>query len=137
MTRVVTAVSVSVDGYIAGPEDGPGNPLGDGGQRLFEWYADGDTPSRIFPRFRLSAESARVFDDGAAAVGAIIAGRRTYEISSAVPQALAHDLLDQMALHQVPVLLGGGVLDETPATLELRSSTVAPGVTHLTYEVVR
>jgi dihydrofolate reductase len=199
MTRVVAALSVSADGYIAGPNDGPGNGLGDGGQRLFEWYTDGDTPSAFYPGFKLSAASARVFDAGAAAVGAVIAGRRTYEISNAwggrgplpgvplfvlthtapenpprsdppytfvsgiedavaqakraapdgktvalmgsaaVRQALAHGLLDQITLHQVPVLLGGGVrlLDETAADLRLISVTDAPGVTHLTYEVLR
>jgi dihydrofolate reductase len=199
MTRVVTALSVSADGYIAGPNDGPGNGLGDGGQRLFDWYTDGDTPSIFFPGFKLSAASARVFDAGAAAVGAVIAGRRTYEISNAwggrgplpgvplfvlthdapenppasdppytyvsgieraielakqaapdgrtvalmgsaaVRAALAHGLLDEITLHQVPVLLGGGVrlLDETAADLKLTSVTDAPGVTHLTYALVR
>jgi dihydrofolate reductase len=196
MTRVVTALAVSADGYIAGPNDGPGNPLGEGGQQLFRWYTDGDTESRLFPRFKLSRESARVFDEGASQIGAIIAGRRTYEISNAwggtgpmpgvplfvlthaapeqppasdppytfvsgidaaieqakqragekvvalmgsaaVRQALAHGLLDQITLHQVPVLLGGGVrlLDGTAAELELLSVTDAPGVTHLTYSV--
>jgi dihydrofolate reductase len=197
MTRVVTALAISADGYIAGPNDGPGTPLGDGGQRLFRWYTDGDTESRFFPGFKLSAESARVFDEGASQLGSIIAGRRTYEISNAwggtgpmpgvplfvlthtapeeppasnppytfvtgidaaieqaeqragekvvalmgsaaVRQALAHGLLDQITLHQVPVLLGAGVrlLDGTAAELELMSVTEAPGVTHLTYSVV-
>jgi dihydrofolate reductase len=83
MTLVVTALAISADGFIAGPNDGPGNPLGDGGDRLFEWYTDGDTQSRFFPNFHLSAESARVFDEGAARVGAIISGRRTYDIANA------------------------------------------------------
>jgi hypothetical protein len=30
---------VSLDGFIAGPNDGRGNPLGDGGGRLFWWTA--------------------------------------------------------------------------------------------------
>ena len=198
MTRVITALAISADGYIAGPNDGPGNALGDGGGRLFDWYTDGDTQSRFFPGFKLSAPSARVFDEGAASVGAIIAGRRTYEISNAwggkgplpgvplfvlthtppaeppaseppytyvsgieaavtlarrqagernvalmgsapVREALAHGLLDQITLHQVPVLLGGGVrlLDHTAAALRLISVVDAPGVTHLTYELDR
>lgn len=200
MTLVVTALAVSADGFIAGPNDGPGNPLGDGGERLFEWYRDGDTPSRFFPDFKLSAESARVFDEGAARVGAIIAGRRTYEIaggwggrgplpgvplfvlthnppanppesgppytyvtggireavelarrathdeqvvalmgSGPVRQALAAGLLDQITLHVVPVLLGGGVrlLEDTSADLRLDWVVQAPGVTHVTYNVVR
>ncbi len=58
MTMVVTALSTSVDGFIAGADDGPEQPLGIGGQRLFKWYSDGDTPSRYFPSFKLSAASA-------------------------------------------------------------------------------
>ena len=42
MTRVLTALAVSVDGYIAGPNDGPGNPLGDGGGTVT--LATGRTP---------------------------------------------------------------------------------------------
>jgi len=37
MGKVVVDLSMSLDGYIAGPNDGPGNPLGDGGGALFEW----------------------------------------------------------------------------------------------------
>jgi hypothetical protein len=36
-------LSMSLDGFIAGPNDGPGAPLGEGGERLFAWYASGDT----------------------------------------------------------------------------------------------
>jgi dihydrofolate reductase len=34
---------MSLDGFVAGPNDGPGSPLGDGGERLFAWYSGGDT----------------------------------------------------------------------------------------------
>ncbi len=37
MQRVFAQISVSLDGYAAGPDDHPGNPLGDGGERLHEW----------------------------------------------------------------------------------------------------
>jgi hypothetical protein len=36
LADVVVGLSISLDGYIAGPNDGPGNPLGDGGEKLFE-----------------------------------------------------------------------------------------------------
>jgi hypothetical protein len=36
MSKVVVDLSVSLDGFIAGPNDGRDNPLGDGGQKLFE-----------------------------------------------------------------------------------------------------
>jgi len=83
MTQVATALAVSVDGYIAGPDDGPDQPLGRGGQRLFRWYFDGDTPSRYYPEFKLSPRSAKFFDEGVSTVGAVISGRRTYDIANA------------------------------------------------------
>jgi dihydrofolate reductase len=49
---------------------------------LFDWYTDGDTPSRVFGGFKLSEHSARFFDAYAARVGAAVAGRTTYEHSS-------------------------------------------------------
>jgi hypothetical protein len=45
--RVATGLSMSLDGYVAGPHDGPGSPLGDGGERLFAWYSGGDTEYRL------------------------------------------------------------------------------------------
>ena len=81
MSRIATALSVSLDGYIAGPQDGPGQPLGAGGRELFAWYSAGDTPSRYYPEFRMSKQSAAFFDAGAAQVGAVITGRRTYDIA--------------------------------------------------------
>src|SRR4028119_1267383 len=43
MGKVTTGLSMSLDGFVAGPNDGPGSPLGDGGERLFAWYSGGDT----------------------------------------------------------------------------------------------
>ncbi|WP_406103267.1 dihydrofolate reductase family protein [Streptomyces sp. NBC_01003] len=55
--------------------------------------------------------------------------------------ALEADLVDEVILHQVPVLLGGGrsFFHELPKHVRLRQleTIVAPGVTHLRYEVVR
>jgi riboflavin biosynthesis pyrimidine reductase len=64
--------------------------------------------------------------------------------SAAVQQALRAGLLDLLALHVVPILLGGGVrllddLGELPGggELELERVIDAPGVTHLLYRVAR
>ena len=38
MSKSVLYMSMSLDGYIAGPNDQPGNPGGDGFVRLHEWY---------------------------------------------------------------------------------------------------
>ena len=37
MSATVLYMSMSLDGFIAGPNEGPGNGLGDGGHRLHEW----------------------------------------------------------------------------------------------------
>src|SRR5829696_7007740 len=41
MGKVIAAITTSVDGYITGPHDGPGNGLGDGGERLHYWVFGG------------------------------------------------------------------------------------------------
>jgi dihydrofolate reductase len=40
MGNVITDISISVDGFVAGPNDSPENPLGDEGERLHEWVFD-------------------------------------------------------------------------------------------------
>jgi dihydrofolate reductase len=58
-----------------------------------------------------------------------------------ITAALAAGLVDEVILHQVPILLGGGrsFFNELPEHVELRllEAIPAPGVTHLRYEVVR
>jgi len=83
MTQVITGLSTSLDGFIAGAEDSPARPLGIGGDRLFRWFEDGDTPSQFYPAFRMSAASASYFDAFAGRCGAVITGRRTYDIAGA------------------------------------------------------
>lgn len=86
LSKVFSALAVSVDGYISGrdPSDkdgGYGRGLGDAGM-LFDWYFKGDTPSGMFGGFHLSEPSARFFDEVAGRVGAALAGRATYDHSS-------------------------------------------------------
>lgn len=197
MSQVFTALATSVDGYITGPNPSPEAPLGTGGTALFDWYGGGDTPSKQFPDFKLSRASAEVFDATAARVGAVIAGRTTYDHSGGwggggphpnaplfvlshrpapdfardqtfvatgivdaialaadaagdgdvalmgsemVQAALDANLLDEVIVHQVPVLLGDGVplfpASRGSAKLKRVAVIVAPeGVTHLHYEV--
>lgn len=79
MTVVCTGLAVSVDGLITGRDPSPRQPLGDGGMRLFEWYDDGDTESRFYPKVHLPAASAAVFDRQAERNGAIVSGRAPYD----------------------------------------------------------
>jgi hypothetical protein len=39
MTKVNAGITISLDGYICGPNDGPGRCLGDGGERLHYWVS--------------------------------------------------------------------------------------------------
>jgi dihydrofolate reductase len=75
MTAVTTAHSVSVDGLIA---DGDNRS-----DRLHTWLRAGDSPSRLNPSFKMSPISADFFDEGVGRCGAVIAGRRTYDVSAA------------------------------------------------------
>ena len=156
MTKSVLYMSMSLDGYIAGPNDNPGNPGGDDFMRLHEWYGDFSRPS---------GSVGELWDEWNSP-GAILAGRRTVEqvdhwggdnhgvqiivpshrppgpsvanyrlvkyvndgIVSAMSQAksaagerdvlmlgaytaqkaLEADVLDEIQIHQIPVLFGNG-----------------------------
>jgi dihydrofolate reductase len=184
-------MSMSVDGYIAGPNDEPGNPGGDGFDRLHQWFGEGEAvqPSR----------PARELVDEYTATGAVLAGRRTAEqvghyggehhgvpifvvshrppgpevanyplvsyITDGVEVAMARakeaagdkdvlvhgaytaqralevGVLDELQIHQIPVLLGRGVrqFDVLPSRIELDIVRVidTPQATHIRYRVRR
>jgi dihydrofolate reductase len=78
-SRVVLYMSMSLDGFIAGPKDTKGNALGDGGHRLHQWLAqgDGDDPSG----YRPSDQAGQTVFDEMTATGAVITGRRTADFA--------------------------------------------------------
>jgi dihydrofolate reductase len=190
----VLYMSMSLDGYIAGPHDAPGNPGGDGFMRLHEWYGYGPggeagQPSGMGGQFLNEIN----------ATGAVLVGRRTAEqvdhykgdhhgvpifvlshrppgpsvanyslvtyvtdgIASAMARAkaaagdrdvLVHGaytaqraleagVLDELQIHQVPVLLGAGrrLFDLLPSRVELAIVRVidTPEATHIRYRVRR
>ena len=191
MSASVLYMSMSLDGYIAGPNDEPGNPGGDGFDRLHEWgaTADGDRPS---------GPAGELFDE-MEATGAVLVGRRTAEqidhwkgdhhgvpifvpshrppgpsaanyplvtyvtdgIASAMAQAkaaagdrdvmvhgaytaqraLEAGVLDELEIHQIPVLFGHGrrLFDVLPSRVELEIVRVidTPEATHIHYRVRR
>jgi dihydrofolate reductase len=85
MSKVILDITMSLDGFIAGPNDGPERPLGDGGERLFAWYYSGDTdfemPSGTMT-FKVSPASAEVLQE-VHTIGALVTGRRTFDIANA------------------------------------------------------
>jgi dihydrofolate reductase len=182
-------MSMSLDGYIAGPNDDVGNPGGDDFMRLHEWYGDRSQP----------AGPAGAFVAEINATGAVLAGRRTVEqvdhwggdhhgvpifvpshrppgpsaatyplvtyvndgIASAMAQAkaaagerdvLVHGaytaqraleagVLDELQIHQIPVLFGGGrrLFEGLPSRIELEIVRVidTPEATHIRYRIHR
>ncbi len=80
MGKVVAGLLMSLDGFIAGSRDGPGNPLGDGGGRLFDWWTAGTDCVGSDDRFRSPARSRPVTVE-MFACGAIITGRRTFDVA--------------------------------------------------------
>lgn len=189
----VLYMSMSLDGYIAGPNDEPSNPGGDGFDRLHEWgtTADGEIG-------RPSGPAGELFDE-MEATGAVLAGRRTAEqvdhwkgdhhgvpifvvshrppspsaanyplvtyvadgIASGMAQAQAAagdrnvmvhgaytaqralevGVLDEVQIHQIPVLFGGGrrLFEVLPSAVELEIIRVidTPQATHIRYRVRR
>ncbi|MCC6927740.1 MAG: dihydrofolate reductase family protein [Gemmatimonadaceae bacterium] len=194
MSVSVLYMSMSVDGYIAGPNDGPGNPGGDGFMRLHDWYGFVDDP----PNTTGTGWGAHFLEEGRA-TGAVLAGRRTVEqvdhwggnhhgvpifvpshrapdpsvarfplvtyvtdgIASAMAQAkaaakgrnvmvhgaytaqraLEAGVLDELQIHQIPVLFGSGrrLFDVLPIRIELEIVRVidTPDATHIRYRVRR
>jgi dihydrofolate reductase len=194
MSSSVLYMSMSLDGYIAGPNDEPDNPGGDDGavERLHEWgyTADGDV--------RRSGPAGELVD-AMEATGAVLAGRRTVEqvdhwkgdhhgvpifvlshrppgpsvanyplvtyvtdgVASAMAQAkaaagdrdvmvqgaytaqraLEAGVLDEMQIHQIPVLLGRGrrLFEVLPSRVELEIVRVidTPQATHIRYRIRR
>ncbi len=211
MSQLTAQISMSLDGYVAGPNESMENPIGAGGMRLHEWAFA--TASWNAQHGRSGGEDnadSKVVDEVTANIGAYIMGRNMFgpppgtsdpdwkgwwddeppfhvpvfvlthhqreplEMqggttftfvtdgiesalerarsaagdrdvaiaggASAIQQYLAAGLLDELHLHVVPVLLGGGkrLLDNAgDPKLEPVDVVASPAVTHVKYRVVR
>jgi dihydrofolate reductase len=194
MSASVLDMSMSLDGYIAAPNDHPGNPGGDGFGRLHEW---GIGPDGAFRTTGPAGEWLGVIN----ATGALVTGRRTAEqaghwggnhhaggvpifvlshrppdpsvadyplvtyVSDGIESAMARaraaagdrdvlvhgaytaqraleaGVLDELQIHQIPVLLGAGrrLFDVLPSRIELEIVRVVdtPEATHIRYRIRR
>jgi dihydrofolate reductase len=217
MSRFRLQITVTLDGYVAGPNQSVENPLGEGGNRIHQWVYDlksfreihgdrggggetgindnvlreafenlgatimgrnmfggypgpwaadnpwrgwwGDNPPYHTPVFVLThyPRGPLVMDGGTTFFfvtdGIEAALRRAREAAgdkdvalgggaNVFQQYIAAGLLDEIELHVVPVLLGGGErlfenVGEAKATLEQIRVIEGPGVTHVRYRVVK
>ena len=79
MTKVIASITISVDGYVAGPNDGPGQGLGEGGERLHYWVFGGPWSYAEEPRGEPNGEDAAWLEEHSSGIGAVVGGRWTYE----------------------------------------------------------
>jgi dihydrofolate reductase len=81
MGKVFASFSISLDGFIAGPDDGPDYPLGRGGDRLFSWMNAGPESNRVNEFLAPPDASKPVIEAWQTECGAIVSGRRTFDIA--------------------------------------------------------
>ena len=83
MTKVLAGITTSVDGYITGPNDGPGKGLGEGGERLHYWVFGGpwtyESEPKGEPKGEPTGEDAAWLAETSSRVGAVVGGGWTYE----------------------------------------------------------
>jgi dihydrofolate reductase len=79
MTRIVAMMTVSLDGYYTGPDDGPGRGLGDGGERLHYWVFGGPWTYDEAPSGDPDPIDKGLLDAAMTSVGAVVIGRWTFE----------------------------------------------------------
>lgn len=68
MTRIIADISISLDGCVTGPDPGPGNGLGTGGEALHTWAFSDDPEER------------RIVRETTARSGAVVLGRRLFDL---------------------------------------------------------
>lgn len=189
MALVICDMSMSLDGYVTGPNDSRENPFGDGADTLHDWlFVDPTDDDRA------------LMNDGVDGTGAVVMGRRSFDkcveiwgedgplnglpcfvvthneptephpsvytfvtggVADAIKlakdaagdkvvglhgatvmqQGLPLGLVDEILVHVVPLLIGGGtrLFDtlDSAVTLERTDVRVTPKATHLRFRVVR
>jgi dihydrofolate reductase len=124
------SITMSLDGYVAGPAQSLENPLGVGGMELHEWLV----PLKEFVTDGIEAALAQA-KDAAAERDVWLAGG-----ASTVNHYLAAGLVDEIDLSIAPVILGDGArlfdgLERGALQLEQVRAVDAPDVTHIKYRV--
>jgi len=83
VTKVIAAITISLDGYVTGPNDGPGQGLGEGGERLHYWVFGGPWTYEAEARGGPTGADKEYLDGAMARAGAVVVGRGMYESAEA------------------------------------------------------
>src|ERR687891_443109 len=137
-------MSMSLDGFITGPNAGPGNGLGDGGERLHDgvpiWVLSRREPGidvGQWPLVTYVNDVRTAMSEAKRAAGdkdVLVHGAATAQL------ALAAGVLDELEIHVIPVLFGQGrrLFDNLdPEQIELERTRILEGeagVTHMRYQ---
>jgi dihydrofolate reductase len=124
MGKVITHMTISLDGYIAKPNDDPAE--------LFDWYQAGDVTvehaNKDLGNFKVDAASAEVLEDLMGNAGALIAGRHLFDITNGWNDAhptgakvvvVTHDPPDTAAERWPKTTFVGGVEEAVATAKEL------------------
>jgi dihydrofolate reductase len=79
MTQVHASITTSLDGFVVGPNDGPGKGLGEGGEHLHYWVFGGPWSYDSPPEGEATGEDAAWLSSAMERLGAVVGGRWTYE----------------------------------------------------------
>jgi len=80
MTKVIAGITTSVDGYVAGPDDRPGQGLGEGGERLHYWVFGGPWTYEGGVRGTAAEPDRAYLDETFDSAGAWIVGRTMHDV---------------------------------------------------------
>ena len=83
MSKVAAGITTSLDGYITGPNDGPGQGLGAGGERLHYWVFGGPWTYDEEPRGEATGADSEFLEEAVMRGGAVVGGRNTYDAARA------------------------------------------------------
>ena len=102
MGTVIVDLSVSLDGFIAGPDDGAEFPLGRGGETLFAWM-NASEANRVHPYLAPPDGSKVIVDEWLTRSGALISGRRTFDIANGWKDGHPVDAPIFVVTHEPPI----------------------------------
>jgi dihydrofolate reductase len=83
MSRIIASITTSVDGYVTGPDDGPQQGLGRGGERLHHWVMGGPWTYEGGHDFAMHGPDKEFYDDLVAGLASGVVGRGMYDASGA------------------------------------------------------